>query len=553
MSYRRRRCVQSSSCHTGPQNRLRNIRQKTLHDIKMLYKAKQASEERPKWNEYSGESPTCKSYFHEWRRIEMWKNVLYRRWENNAGTETRLQLIVPTALQRTLCREIHDGRTTCHMGKKRVLRLLNKTFFWYKMDKDVAWWIRTCEICQRRMRPTREPKAPMTIYVTGFPGERVAMDVVGPLKESKSGNKYVLCITDHFSKFSRAFAMPDQVAKRVARIFVDEWVCQWGEPMALHTDQGSNFESELLAQVCDLMKVPKTRTSPYHPQGNAQTERYNQTIINIVAKLTDKSTYDDWDEQIPVAVAAYNATEHATTGFTPNRLMFNREMRHNFDKMLPEAVDPEKLETWDEYVQRMDQQTREAFQVARETIGRSVLLQKKYYDKNSNLIKYKVGDAVMVRDHRQHEAGTAKLSDKYDGPYFVIDVLSDVNFRLAKTENDKAKVIHHDRMHKIKERVEGDTSWVFKQSRTHQRMKADVGTSSGEVMKEVLDRITQLENKSNREAAKLLKKKNDRKKRNKPVTEPKDEQPEEQPKRKRGRPRKTENRRTSTTSWRATF
>ena len=123
--------------------------------------------------------------------------------------------------------------------------------------------------------------------------------------------------------------------------------------------------------------------------------------------------------------------------------MINREVRHNFDKMLPESVDPEKLETWEDYVRRMDAQTREAFRIAREEIGKSVLLQKKYYDRTSHLIKYKVGDAVLIRDHRHHESGTKKLSDKYDGPYYVLDVLSDVSFRLERRWS----------------RTESDTSW----------------------------------------------------------------------------------------------
>ena len=218
------------------------------------------------------------------------------------------------------------------------------------MDKDVNWWIRTCDVCQRRKRPTKEPKAPMTKYVSGFPNERVAMDVMGPFIKSKNGNRYVLCMTDHFSKFSRAFAIPDQVAERVAKLFVREWVYMWGEPLSLHTDRGSNFESELMTQVCKLLHVSKTRTTAYHPQGNAQVERYNQTIADIVAKLTDKEEFTDWDEQLPIAVSAYNATEHSTTGFTPNKLMFNRELMHNFDKMLPESANKEELETWDDYV-----------------------------------------------------------------------------------------------------------------------------------------------------------------------------------------------------------
>ena len=243
---------------------------------------------------------------------------------------------------------------------------------------------------------------------------------------------------------------------------------------------------------------------------------------------------------MPVAVAAYNATEHATTKRTPNLLMFNREVRHNFDKMLPESVDPEQLETWDDYVQRMDRQSREAFRVAREEIGRSVLLQKKYYDRTSHLNKYKVGDAVLIRDHRHHEAGTKKLADKYDGPYYVIDVLSDVSFRLSKSPEHEPKVIHHDRMKLYNQREKPDLKWVFRQSRTYNRQKSRDGATGQEAMAEVLDRVIQLENQIKNTAGRTTRQRKQAKIRKaKKAAEPKTDQPTvHPPKRKRGRPRK---------------
>jgi transposase InsO family protein len=367
-------------------------------DLQYLYKKKKEGlEDRPDKNELSPLSPVAKAYFSEWRRIELWKGVLYRRWENDAGTETRMQLIVPAALQRSICQDVHDGSRATHMGKKKTMRLLLKNFHWYRMDHDVGWWIRTCDVCQRRKRPVRPPRAPMKIWLSGHPNETVSMDIVGPLKESESGNKYVLCITDHFSRYARAYAIPDQSAQTVAAIFVNHWICEDGEPHVIHTDQGANFESELMAQVCELHQVGKTRTTPYHPQGNAVTERFNQTIIDIVSKLVDRETYANWDSVLPKAVAAYNSTEHRMTRHTPHRLFKNREMVHNLDKMLPWDEQNGVPETYDEYVLRMDAETREAFEIAREVMGKAALVTKKYYDKHANLITHKIGDTIMLR------------------------------------------------------------------------------------------------------------------------------------------------------------
>ena len=175
--------------------------------------------------------------------------------------------------------------------------------------------------------------------------------------------------------------------------------------------------------------------------------------------------------------------------------MFGREVMHNFDKMLPESADPEELKTWDQFVQALDEKTRRAFEVARETIGRNVLLQKKYYDNKANLIHYEVGDAFMMRDHRRYDGGEKKFADRYVGPFYVLDVLSDVNFRVARTAEEEPQIIHHDRMKKIENREKRDIEWVLKASRTLQRRKAKEANYD-ETMTHVLDRLTKLENHS---------------------------------------------------------
>ena len=148
-------------------------------------------------------------------------------------------------------------------------------------------------------------------------------------------------------------------------------------------------------------------------------------------------------------------------------------------------------------MQRLDEETRLAYQTAREAIGKSVLIQKKYYDRTTHLNKCKVGDPIMLRNHAQYMQGEKKLADKYVGPYYVIDVLSDVNFRVNDKPDNTPKVVHHDRMKPIVQRDPPDLKWVFEQSRTCERQRAEnKSTTSAEQMKEVFDRLKQLENES---------------------------------------------------------
>ena len=95
--------------------------------------------------------------------------------------------------------------------------------------------------------------------------ERIAMDILGPLPETNLGNKYILVVGDYFTKWKEAYPMRDMEATTVARLLVNEFFCQFGLPDFLHTDQGRNFESTLIKEVCALLNIKKTCTTPYHP------------------------------------------------------------------------------------------------------------------------------------------------------------------------------------------------------------------------------------------------------------------------------------------------
>ena len=471
------------------------LRQKQEADLDLgpVYKARKASEERPEWEHYSMHSPACKAYFAEWKRLELHNGILYRRWENPSGTVVRLQILIPRDLQREICKQVHDGKTTAHLGKRRTIKLLIKTVHWFRMDHDISWWIKTCLTCQRRKKPHMHAQAPSKPYISGCFNERVSMDLMGTYKKSQRGNIYILTITDHFSKFSRAVALPDQKAKTVATAFIERWIHDFQPPMQLHTDQGGNFESELMHQVCDLYKIEKTRTTPYHPQGNAQCERYNQSIGQTIAKLVNKDTYDDWDEQLPIAVAAYNATEHASTGYTPNRLVYGRELPHELSRMLPQ-LPAKQHESWDEYVQQLEKNQNAAYDAARSALGKAVKAQKRDYDRKQNLHHYSTGDAVMLKNYSPSETGTKKFRNKFNGPYYVIDALSDIHFRVMAEKNGRERIVHHDMMEKADEREPEDLTWVYEKSRSHKLPKSATLTDVTTTVDEMLRRLKRVEN-----------------------------------------------------------
>ena len=100
----------------------------------------------------------------------------------------------------------------------------------------------------------------------------------------------------------------------------------YGFPEKIITDQGRNFESELIENLCQVAGVKKLCTSPYHSQANGQCEHFNSTLLNMLGTLTPEQK-KDWKNHVPAMVHAYNCNKNAATGFSPYYLLFGREPR----------------------------------------------------------------------------------------------------------------------------------------------------------------------------------------------------------------------------------
>jgi transposase InsO family protein len=92
------------------------------------------------------------------------------------------------------------------------------------------------------------------------------------------------------------------------------------------SDRGPEFESAIIRELCRLIHVDKIRTTAYHAAGNGMIERFHRTLNAMIAKVVAENQ-KDWPDHIPVALAAYRATVHDATGFTPNKLVFGKENR----------------------------------------------------------------------------------------------------------------------------------------------------------------------------------------------------------------------------------
>ena len=231
--------------------------------------------------------------------------------------------------------------------------------------RDVKTYCSRCDQCASRKGPGRKQKGPMSQYNVGAPMEGVAIDVLGPLPTTDRGNRYLLIAMDYFTKWPEAYAIPNQEAITVAKVLVQEFFCQFGVPLEIHSDQGRNFEASVFREVCKLLQVSKTHTTPLHPQSDGMVERMNHTIEAQLAMFVEQDQ-KDWDQYVPLLMMAYRSAVHDTTKCTPAELMVGRNLRLPIDLLLGRPE--EKEESVVDYVAQLQTRLDTVHRYARENI-----------------------------------------------------------------------------------------------------------------------------------------------------------------------------------------
>ena len=384
---------------------------------------------RPNRRLRNRESPVVTRLLTYWDTLSVENNILLK--SSRLGEESVKRVVIPSHKQKECLHLIHDDMG--HLGRDKTLSVAQERFFWIGLMKDIEQKLKTCHRCLCAKAPNLPERAPLVSIVTTRPMELVCMDFLS-LETAVGGYQSILVVTDHFTRYACAFPTRNQEAKTVAKILVDEYFTHYGIPERLHSDQGANFQGRVITHLCKLLNIKKSRTTPYHPQGDGMTERFNKTLISML-KTLEPSQKPRWKEHVASLVHAYNCTRHESTQYSPFFLMFGRQPRLPIDIFL--GRDPNYTASVEAVKLRLE----EAYKAASDAARKAARKQAGQYNKKIRGHGLQAGDTVLLKNIGLK--GKQKLADKWQAKPFVVVDQPNTDIPVYKIQRDQeTRMIH---------------------------------------------------------------------------------------------------------------
>ena len=394
-------------------------------------------------------------WYSKMQSLELRDGVLMRI---RSGTS---QLCAPMPLHASLISMCHDSVEGGHYGVQKTLDKIKLRFYWPNMRHDVEEHCRVCLPCQLT-KSTRQSRADIISVGTGFPGQWLGIDVVD-FTTSKAGFKHCLTMIDYFTRYAEVVPIHNTKAETIAKTIFKEWICHYGAPHVIHSDQGRNVDNNaIMNSLCQLFDVDKTRTTPYRPQCNGATERIHRTL-SIMLKCF-LSNHQDWDELLPGCLMAYRCSLNARTKYSPFELLFGQAMTLPLDIILHT---PDECLTQSDFVSKLRVQLND---IGQSTCDRVVLAQQAskcaYASSHkTRKVNYHVGQHVWLYAPHKNltPGGKLKLTQPWTGPYRILRQLSPVNYevQLMKCQRGGELVVHVEKLKLVQSlnpEVDGDAN-----------------------------------------------------------------------------------------------
>ena len=333
----------------------------------------------------------------------------------------------------------HDHPAAGHPGQAATYELVSRDYWWPKMRQTIAQYVRNCDTCTR-IKPVRHAPYGLLkpLQVPFRKWSSVSLDLVTGLPMS-NGFDALLVVVDRLSKMAHYIPTTTDVnSKQVAKLFFDNVFRLHGIPDSIVSDRGTQFVSELIRALTDLVGIQQKVSTAFHPQTDGQTERIN-AIAEQYLRAYCNYQQDNWSELLTMAEFSYNNTVSATLHITPFQAMYGNNPRYQINPNPAQKLPaPSVVKEYADRLAELDSYLKSEMTWAQATYSEQA---------NKSRIpapKLEVGDEVwLLRRHVKTTRPSTKLDYKRLGKFRIIQKVSSHAYKLDLPASMKIHPVFH--------------------------------------------------------------------------------------------------------------
>ncbi|XP_078248129.1 uncharacterized protein LOC144588704 [Pogona vitticeps] len=328
------------------------------------------------------------------------KGILYRETLRNiskGGYGIRSQLVVPEKYRPMILQRGHSDMFAAHLGVNKTQQRITQNFYWPEIGKQIKEFCKQCDVCQRQGNNRDRTKAKLCpLPVIDTPFKCIGVDIVGPLpKATKRGNRFILTIVDHATRYPEAIPLTNIETNTVADALVG-YMSRMGFASEIITDLGASFTSKLMKRLWQICGIKHKETTAYHPESNGLTEKFNGTLMRMIRAYLAENP-NNWDQKLQSLLFAYRSVPQASTGFSPFELLFGRRVKGPLDliKQNWEQItqdDPQDVVT---YIDTLMNDLKRNLELAAETLQAQKVRKKAWDDQEARERHFNPGEEVL--------------------------------------------------------------------------------------------------------------------------------------------------------------
>lgn len=337
------------------------------------------------------------------RRFIVEDGLLY-----NIETENKL-LLVPSDLQNRVLHAYHDSTLAEHPGRDETYRQITQRYFWSHMWRHVKTHVRYCLICASTKASARQPTAPLRPRPPVRPWQTISIDTMGPYPETRNKNRFIVVISDTFSKWVEAVATKDTMTVEVLRCL--EGVChRWGFPENIISDGGPQYRSNVWERFLERHHITHYTSPIYHQRANP-VERRNQELKKALRAQIMRYPHSQWDARLDEILFALRRRRNQATGMSPSEALLGADLT------MPGAWQhPAEQEPIDNAPQVREERIAKAHR-------RQIIIQRDLFpEPRAAPVHFVIGQRVLARNHAE---GRREFGRTWTGPHEVTAIVSD--------------------------------------------------------------------------------------------------------------------------------